>query len=308
MKLGAFVTTLNRPAALQVTLQALLDQTRPPDHLLVVDNGASTETAQVVARFPRKLVSYHPMPENVGPAGAAAYALERLSLQGFDWIYCGDDDDPPLTSDTLERLSKLAESADERTGAVGAVGARWDWKSGELQRLSDDMIDDVTHVDMIGGGQNFIVRAKVVARVGLPEAGFFFGLDDLEYCLRIRSAGYRLLVDGELMRTYREKKGRLNWTRPRSSHPRHPYDAIWRQYYSTRNYIFTMTRTFEHPELARREFWKSLARSCTSWARGPRYGFSFTRLQLRGVVDGYRGCMGRTVNPTPKPRGSRRRT
>jgi hypothetical protein len=104
------------------------------------------------------------------------------------------------------------------------------------------------------------------------------------------------------MREYREKKGHLNWRRPRTVRPRHPYRGVWRQYYSTRNYIFAMRRTFDRPRLARREAVKAVARTCSSWCRGPRYGFAFTRLQLRGVFDGYRGRMGRTVLPMAKPR------
>lgn len=300
MRLGAFITTLNRPLELKRTLQILLSQTRPPDCVVVVDNAPSDETQSVVAGFSGMGVTYKAMSENVGPAGAAAYGLDRLSRQGYEWIYCGDDDDPPLSSDTIERLLDVAVNTGEDTGAVGAVGALWDWAAGETRRVPDKALSGIVSVDMIGGGQHFILRSEMVAKVGLPDARFFFGLDDLEYCLRIRAAGYRLLVDGELMREYRAKKGHLNWSPPRAKLPHHPYESIWRQYYSTRNYIFAMTQTLQHPRLGRRELYKALARTCCSWGRGPRYGFAFTKLQLRGVVDGYLGHMGRTVLPTPK--------
>jgi hypothetical protein len=196
----------------------------------------------------------------------------------------------------------VAAKTGEDTGAVGVVGAMWDWSAGETRRLPDEALSGVISVDMIGGGQQFILRKEIVAKVGLPDSRFFFGLDDLEYCLRIRTAGYRLLVNGDVMRECRAKWGRLQRRRGRALLPRHSHDSIWRQYYSTRNYIFAMNRTFGHPELARRELFKAIARTCCSWGRGPRYGFAFTKLQLRGVVDGYLGHMGRTVIPTPKYR------
>jgi glycosyltransferase involved in cell wall biosynthesis len=52
MRVGAFVTTLNRPLCLRSTLALLQSQTRPPDHVVVVDNGKSIETRRVVSAFP----------------------------------------------------------------------------------------------------------------------------------------------------------------------------------------------------------------------------------------------------------------
>jgi GT2 family glycosyltransferase len=300
VRFGAFVITLNRPHLLKRTLQLLLSQTRPPDHILVVDNGQSNETQSVVAAFSPALITYHAMSENVGPAGAAAYALDQLSRQGYEWIYWGDDDDPPSSSDTFERLLEVASSTGEDTGAVGAVGAMWDWAKGEIRRVPDESLTGIISVDLIAGNQQLILRREMVANVGLPDSRLFFGLEETEYCLRIRTAGYRLLVNGDMMREYRAKAGHLNWSPPRARLPRHSYDSIWRQYYSTRNHIFAMTRTFQRPQLARRELRKAVARTCCSWGRGPRYGLAFTKLQLRAIVDGYLGHMGRTVIPAPK--------
>jgi hypothetical protein len=69
----------------------------------------------------------------------------------------------------------------------------------------------------------------------------------------------------------------------------------------TRNYIYRMTRTFGRRDLARREAVKAVGRSAASWLNGPRYGARYTSLQFRGVVDGYRGRLGRTVEPQAKP-------
>jgi len=285
---------------LRRTLQLLRSQTTPPNHVLIVDNAASKDTQRVVSLFPAEWVTYHPMTDNMGPAGAGAYALDQLGRKDFDWIYCGDDDDPPQSADTLERLLALASSSGDDIGAVGAVGARWDWSAGVLQRLPDDALHGVVDVDVIGGNGQLIVRREILAKVGIPDSRLFFGLDDIDYCLRIRTAGYRVVVDGELMRACRLRAGRLNLKRPTSLIPSQSHDSIWRQYYSTRNYIFTMTRTFGHPNLARRETLKALGRACFSWGRGLKFGSAFTTLQMRGVVDGYLGHMGRTVLPKPK--------
>ena len=199
MRLGGFITTFNRPDLLKSALDQLRAQSMRPDHMLVVDNGAACDTRKVVAGFPAEWVTYLPMRENVGPAGAAAYALERLAHDRYSWIYWGDDDNPPGSVDTIERLMRMAIAAPDDVGAVGAVGAAWDWSSGTAKRLRDEALTGLVSVDLIGGGQQLILRRDTVEHVGLPDSRLFFGFEELEYCLRIRRAGYRLLVDGHLM-------------------------------------------------------------------------------------------------------------
>ncbi len=301
MRFGAFVITFNRPLILKNTLQCILEQTKPPDLTLVVDNGNSGETKAVAELFTHQNVIYHAMKENLGPAGASAYALQWLVAQGFDWIYWGDEDDPPQFANTLERVLAVAlENDSPNLGAVGAVGALFDWKKGESVRLPDHKLKGAVSVDSIGGNSQLIVRKEVIRSVGVPDARLFFGYYEPEYCLRIRRAGFRLLVDGDLMWKHREKFGRLNLERQRALISVYPYEIIWRRYYRTRNYIFMMRETFGRPDLARKETIKAIFRALFSWVRGFKYGYAFTRLQLRGVFDGYCARMGRTILPKPK--------
>ena len=169
-----------------------------------------------------------------------------------------------------------------------------------MKRLPDRELNGTLSVDVIAGNQQLILRRDVIKTVGWPDTRLFFGLEEPEYCLRIRRAGYRLLVDGQLMREARARAGRLNLKQPRSLRPCASRGEIWRQYYSTRNYIFMMRQTFHRSDLARRESLKAIGRALFSWGRGPRYGATFTRLQLRGLLDGYLNRMGRTVLPRTK--------
>jgi GT2 family glycosyltransferase len=301
MQLGAFIITFNRPVILKETLQLLLSQTCPPDFVLVVDNGCSKETEEVVSGLLDEKVVYQSMGENLGPAGAAAYALQWLAEQGFDWIYWGDDDDPPPTPDTLACLFAFITLHNHTdVGGFGMVGNVFNWQTGEMKRLPDQVLRGALSVDIIAGNQQLILRREAIQAVGLPDARLFFGYEEPEYCLRLRRAGYRLLVDGNLMREARARAGRLNLKQRRSLRPRVSLNDIWRQYYSTRNYIFMMRQTFQRPDLAQREALKAIGRALFSWRRGPKYGTAFASLQLRGVLDGYVSRMGRTVLPKPK--------
>lgn len=301
MRFGAFVMTFNRPDILRSTLRSILEQTQAPERILVVDNGEAGLTLPVVQEFDAALVTYHSMGENTGPAGATAYALRRLAQEQFDWIYWVDDDDPPPASDTLERLLRLAEAhAAADLGGVGMVGSRFDWRVGEMRRLHDDELTGVIDVDVIAGNQQLILSRRMVDAVGVADSRLFFGLYEPEYCLRIRRAGYRLLVDGGMMLEQRRLWDRLGDEIHRAVVPDYAPSRIWQRYYRTRNYIFMMRRTFGRPDLARREAVKGLVRTGTVWTRGWSYGIAFVPLQLRAIADGYGGHMGRTVAPTSK--------
>ena len=45
---ATFITTFDRPDVLASTIRTVLDQTVPPDVLLVVDNGTDPRTEEVV--------------------------------------------------------------------------------------------------------------------------------------------------------------------------------------------------------------------------------------------------------------------
>jgi GT2 family glycosyltransferase len=306
VRLGAFVVTHRRDEHLERSLRALLGQTRVPDRILVVDNAASGATEAVVRSLDHPALTYEASPANLGSAGGTELGQRRLHEAGFELVYFGDDDNPPRTPDTIERLIGLLVGSGSDAGGAGALGARWDWSAGRLVRLPDGALEEVLEVDFIGGNHTMIMPRHAMDRVGFYNGELFFGYPDLEYCLRIRRAGYRLLVDGELMRRHRRESGRLGLTVRRSPRPRRPRSAVWRNYYTTRNYIAMMRTTFGRPDLARREAIRALGRALASWSRGPRYGAEFTRLQAKALADGYSGRLGPRVPPRAKyTRGDR---
>jgi GT2 family glycosyltransferase len=300
-RFGAFVITYNRPAILHRTLNSIANQSVIPELVLVVDNGNAPETKEVVDSYSQLSTIYHCMGENTGPAGAAAFGLNWMVEEGFDWVYWVDDDDPPKFKETLERLLNLAfTNIKTNVGGVGGVGSRFNWVVGEQERFSDSALQGTLDVDAIGGNQQLIFSSKMVRDVGIPDPRLFYGKEELEYCLRVRRAGYRLLVDGGFMYEHRARAGRLNRNKGRAIAPVASFKNIWKRYYNTRNYIFMMHNTFQRPDLARREVIKALMRIATAWSCGPRYGAKFAHLQSRAILDGYSGRMGRTILPNPK--------
>ena len=299
MRFGTFITTFDRQDVLRATIDAVRAQTRPPDVLVVVDNGGSARTRDVVDAYDD--VEYVDPGENLGSAGGCAFGIEYLHARGCDWMHSVDDDNAPKTADTIERMLDLAERHPRGLGAIAATGAYWDWRRGEVKRVPDDELHGDLEIDIIGGSNQLTVHRSVVDAIGPPEKRFFFGFYDPLYSLRIKQAGFRIWVDGDLMREYRQRTDRLGISYGPSLRPRDPMHALWRRYYVSRNYIYRMRVTFDRPDLARREAAKGLARSAMAWTRGPAYGWRYTSLQVRGIADGYRGRLGRRVEPVRKP-------
>lgn len=189
----AVVVTYNRRALLEECLTALGAQTRPVDHILVVDNASGDGTPDFVReRFPdAELLA---LERNVGGAGGFRAGIERAHAAGCDWLWLMDDDTIP-TAEALEELVAAPARLDGVTPTV--LASKVLNESGELHvfnrpwpRVSDfpGIVDGVEHGLLEIRYASFVsilVRADAVDRHGLPLADYFIWSDDLEFTARI---------------------------------------------------------------------------------------------------------------------------
>jgi glycosyltransferase involved in cell wall biosynthesis len=314
MVFGAFILTFRRPDDLRHSIKFLLAQTRRPDQIWVIDNANDPAARAVVAEFVDDEIIYHATEENLGSAGGVAEGFGLLAAAGCDWIMTVDDDDVPWLPETFVLVERLIEMIERNTGdaagpssklplgIVGATGARFDWATGEHRRIpTSELVGDVD-VDIVAGGSFHTMSRKLIEDLGPARREYFFGHWDPLWCLEAKTNGYRVLVSGDLMRLFRDITGRLE-IQPvrRTMVSGWPYHSLWRRYYVTRNYIFAMRSIFGTPRLARRMAAKGLVQSVFAFGRGPRYGLTFATMQIRGIVDGYRGRLGPTIPPVLKP-------
>jgi glycosyltransferase involved in cell wall biosynthesis len=301
---GAFVVTWNRPEQLRHTLEVLLRQTWPPDAIFIVDNGDDDAASKVAREVGEGHIMCRRTGMNLGETGGVALGMRWLTELGFDWILVSDDDDPPWREDIIERLRLLIRRHDDdpKLGAVARSGARWDWGRGRPVEIADRELHGDVECEITGTGQQLVVRREVIETVGTFREDLFFNRADETFCLRMVGSGWKLLVDGELLAQTRASKLRQGQSRSGSIRRHLGRTPAWRGYYATRNYIVEMRRAFQRPDLARREALRAAARAAAAWLHGPRYGVEVARLQSRAVLDGYRGRLGRTVEPVRKPR------
>ncbi|MPZ93371.1 MAG: glycosyltransferase [Propionibacteriales bacterium] len=302
--LHGVLVTYRRPRHLANHLDALAGQSRTLDSLVVVDNDPGQSARAVLAAHPLPGVStdYLASGENLGPAGGIAAGMRHVlrTADDDDWIALFDDDDPPRTPEligTLEEFGVRLRANDSGVGAVGLCGGRFDTARGRIVRVDDHELAGPVLSCGVAGNQLPMYSVHAVRSVGVFDEDLFFGFEELEYGLRMLRHGFRIYAHGGLWHREREHHGRLNLElRP----DRRLGGLSWRRYYSLRNLIYILRGCGEN----RTALWLAaigLAKPLVNLPRRPLLALQTLRLNSRAVRDAYRGRMGRTIEPVPKP-------
>jgi hypothetical protein len=264
----------------------------------VVDNGASAATHQAVeeARGEGLRITLLVPGENLGPAGGTSLAMREV-LQSADddaWITRLDDDLDALPPALLERLVETADDlrrTDPSIGAVGTAGARFDERRARLTRPHFSVAETAVDVDYVTTNFFPLFSVGAVRRVGEFDASLFYGLSEVEFGLRLRDAGYRVIVSTAL----REMTGRIDRRqRPTRLTLRAP---SWRQYYGLRNLIVLLRRR-GHPWIACRvALVRGILKPILNLPLTPSIALATLRLNAHAISDGFRGRLGRRFGP-----------
>lgn len=248
----AVVVTYNRYAMLQRCLSSLLQQRRPPDAILVVDNASTDGTpARLAEAFPQ--VQVHRLAQNLGSSGGFHVGMQEAYAQGFDWLWIMDDD-VAAQPNCLQELMDVSEE----TGKLVVVPRRL-LPDGQVY-VREAVIDETAQryfgveVDVeqermrpidIFTFEGPLIHHSVVERVGLPHPHLFIGADDYIYAARIyRAIGPQagLLAARAIIQKQRYPQAAIRlpskWKRRltgRESFEVYEDAQHWRQMYTLRN-------------------------------------------------------------------------
>lgn len=194
----------------EITLEAiasLLEMTYPSFDVIHIDNGSSDRSFEAVAEAFPDVIQVQ-VAENKGPT----HGLNRGLLAGlagdYDYLLSLNNDievDPEM----LTELVRLAES----DPSIGCVGPKtfyyWDrqrlWSVGGIIRFKESVtrergmgeIDRGQYerdeeVDYLNGCA-MLMRRSAVEQVGVWDPIFNLAVEDADWCMRIKQAGFRCM-------------------------------------------------------------------------------------------------------------------
>lgn len=215
MKLSIIILTWNSKGMLQRCLESIFDNTDIEDcEIIVVDNGSQDGTQEMLkANFPEVRVIRNNVNRGVAPARNQGLKLARgeyLLILDVDAI---------VKRGAIDTLVEFME----RKEVVGLVGPKLIYPNGDLQYscrkfptvlskvfrrvpfhfarsfLEDEEYRDWDHssvreVDYVIGACQ-LIRRDTLEEVGYLDDKMFYGPEDVDYCLRLRKANWKIVYN-----------------------------------------------------------------------------------------------------------------
>lgn len=173
--------------------------------IVLVDNGSvDSSWERLATEFPEVRLLRNE--DNLGFTGGNNAAIRDVLLRGTDYLLLLNND--TIVAETfLRELIQVAEKAPE-IGLLNPKILYYEpsdriWYAGGEYRLGWSFAKHVGAGQRENGkysetrevsfttGCALLIRAEAFAKVGLLDDSFFFGFEDLDWCVRARKAGYK---------------------------------------------------------------------------------------------------------------------
>lgn len=220
-RVHAIVLNYGTPGTTLVAVRSLLASCPALDTIIVVDNSEDTSCGHLLAELSDR-VEYLHLETNRGYAGGMNAGIRHALSRGATHVLLVNSDvtvPPDAVGRALDCLRRRP-----RAGIAGAVvlkrtapdrmesaGIRYNWGTGRM-RLRAAGAKAATAAAQTGEadavpGCFMLIDRRVLDRVGLLDERFFFGFEDVDFCLRSRSAGFESVVSPA--RVYHDGGGTL---------------------------------------------------------------------------------------------------
>lgn len=302
VRITAVVPTFSRPEELKSALASMFGQTRPPDRVIVVVNGARPDVVEWLVEQPVETVV---LSHNSGAVGGFHAGLEAARTDAPDWIWLMDDD-AVAEPDVVEQLLRAVEQGQREGRRVfgaaptfltpdGAADPGRFW--GGVDPTSPAPNSRGRSADWAAFA-GLLLRGNAYDLIGPLRVDFFMPYGDVEYGVRARVAGFELLPVPDAV----------------VHHPAYPALqrailgrrvemmklAPWRDYYEARN-VAVMRRELRGTIMEDRTPTGRRLRSeferCAATLLTDPHGGRRVAMRLLGWYDGRRGMMDRRVGP-----------
>jgi GT2 family glycosyltransferase len=295
---GIVVVNYNGAAFIRRFAESLARVDYPNQRVVIVDNASTDGSGEELQRLLPESTLLR-APENLGTAGGNNIGICHCLDEGFDRILILNND----TVLTEDFLAKLVDFADERTVAVPKIlyyddprlisthAGGFDWRFGLFRRTFHGKPDgpatsrarDLQTASFCCA----LVPAAAFHEAGLLDERFFMYYEETDWLRRALAAGYRLRYDPDAVIYHMESASSGGgWMTP------------FKHYYATRNRLYLVRKNSSS------RGWLAvftLYFLTTRLAYLGRYAVKRDRRMAKalvlGVLDYYRGRMGRTLEP-----------
>jgi glycosyltransferase involved in cell wall biosynthesis len=205
--ISAVVAAYNAEAWIAETLSAILGQSRPPDEVVVVDDGSTDGTAAVLRRFADRVRIV--TRANGGCPAAFNTALAHATC---DYVaMCGADDVwEPRKLEWQARTLAEHPQVDVLFGDAqlfGLADGTYAKPPGEGV-LDGRALRDALYRENVICAPSIVIRRNLFERLGPFVEGF--GADDLEYWMRCLRSGAVFFYDPRVLLRYRRHESNLS--------------------------------------------------------------------------------------------------
>jgi GT2 family glycosyltransferase len=192
---NGFVDTIN-------CLQSITKLDYEKFGVIVVDNGSTdSSVTEIKKAFPGQRIIE--TGSNLGFSGGCNYGIRDALSRGADCVWLLNND-AVVEAKTLSHMVEVAKSSNH-VGAVGSIIYHMDkpdciqaWGGGRINRWlgRSQLCMGPCDVDYISGASMLVPR-QPLEDIGLLDESYFMYWEDADYCMRLRNAGYRLVVSAE---------------------------------------------------------------------------------------------------------------
>lgn len=205
-------------------------------HVVIVDNHSDIPLSHMFDKTILEKVEIIGNEQNKGIATALNQGVSRVAELGYEWVLLLDQDtviDIGITNTLISIYHRYPFK--ER---VGIIGPNFRSKhSGRLfiecERTEDDFLELKTVVT-----SGSLMSIMAYRHAGPFRDDFFIEAVDLEYCLRLRKFGFKILFSCQPLMTH--SAGEMQECRFFGKTVIVPNHATWRYYYMVRNLTLTM--------------------------------------------------------------------
>lgn len=222
------IPVFQKPNILNLCLNSLIQTITMPTHIILIDDGSPSETKSVITEYSTRKspLFYFSVIHHEKSIGCPKSLNEGIQMSKPEGYTVFVDSDIIFTSKWQERIHTTLNSSPSvggigglllypQTGGIQNCGicyhnflARHVYLNNNFSCLSEIKTLEVQATVFAF----FAIKSILVKQVGLLDESFFNGYEDIDFQMRLRKLGYKIIVDPQIILYHWEKSNGIHRT------------------------------------------------------------------------------------------------